>query len=251
MRIFAGGYGIQGFLMVPLLDALSDLEVKYEMVVNGLGGFYALVWEKFGREHALERLKRLVVMLWEDLRLNDRVWICEEGRKRWYKSLAVKHCYRWAVEESTRKWEEFRSFLDGIEGETRIGVEYFDLKEANVGVYRGDSRTAAMMSMALLGIFPPVEGRYLSTTYLTQIPVLSASQGDAVLDNLRDPSKCDIRKGDEVLAQSAELRAIVLARKVMEKRGLRRLIAGPITWSDLKNLDAYKTSILKQLEEIV
>ena len=251
MRIFAGGYGIQGFLLVPLIDVLEDLGVDYQLVVNGLGGFYAVAREKLGKEEALKRLKGFVRRFWEELRVSDRAGMCQESRRRWNKTLAIKYCYIWSVRESSRDWKDLEDLLDGIEGETEIGTEYFDLRESVVGVRTGDAREVASISVALLGLFPPYGGRYVSTTYLTQIPVLSASKGDVVLGNLRDPSGCDVRKGDEILAQAAEIRALTLARKVMERKSLRVIEVGPMSWSDIGNVDRFRKTIRDGLEEVV
>ena len=251
MRILAGGFGIQGLLVIPLIDVLDRKGVDYELVVNGLGGFYAVLKEKLGREQALERIKEFIRRFWEDLSAEDRTGLCESGRKRWYKSLAVRWCYLWATRESRRSWEDLKDLLEGVKGESEIGVEYIDISNLEIGVYRGDAGYAAMLSVAFLGIFPPLDGRYFSTSYLSQIPVLSAEDGDLVLVNLRDPSKCDVRKADEILAQSAELRAIALARKYLSRKDLKILEMPPIGWKDIGDLKRFEESIGAKLEGLI
>ncbi len=251
MKVLFGGFGIQGFLAVPFLDALDEVDFGGEMIVNGLGGFYAILKEKLGRAEALSRLKSFVRKFWEELYMADREWLCSGRRKRGYKPLAVKYCYLWAVKESMRSWKEMEDLLEGLEGDSEIGVEYFDIDERSVGVYRGSAKKAAMISAALLEIFPPVDGRYLSTTYLSQIPILSAEDGDVVLVNLRDPSRCDVKKADEILAQSAELRAIALAKKLILKKRLKTIHASPISWSDISRIESFKEIFKKELEGIL
>ncbi len=246
MRVFLGGFGVQGMLAIPFLDALEELGINGEMVVNGIGGYHAVVRKVLRREEALRRTFELIERIDHELYMIERRWICEGKRKKGWKMVSVEHCVRLALEESFRSWEDVEDLLEGLDVEVDVGAEYIDLL-GNVGVFKGKAVDVAKVSLAMVGVFPPHLGK-LSTTHLTQIPVLTAEDGDLVLVNLRDPSLCDFAKADEILSQSAEVRSISFAKSVLSEKSVRKVEVSPITRLDLGFLDEIRETIVGKLE---
>ena len=249
MRVYAGGFGIQGMLVIPFLDALEQLGLNFEIVSNGIGGFYAVVRDILGREEALRRTFELLERIDDELYLIERRWICEGRRVRGWKKRSVEHCVRLALEEAFKSWDDISDLFSGLDKETKVGAEYVDL-EGNVGIFHGSGTDVAKVSLAMVGIFPPHLGK-LSTTHFTQIPVYTAGDGDLVLVNFRDPSICDFSKADEILSQSAEVRSIVFAKKLLKKKKVKKLEFSPITKLDLGDLESIRESMMMKLEGVL
>lgn len=61
MRVHVGGFCLQGLTAIPVLERILSRESKeLEIIANGLAGFYAILFEKFGREEAQRRLQGLL-----------------------------------------------------------------------------------------------------------------------------------------------------------------------------------------------
>ena len=249
MRVYAGGYGIQALTAVALFKALRDMNLNLDVVANGLAGFYKAVEEVLGEDEAMRRTMDLLERIDYELYMIERRWICEGKRVKGWKKIAVDHCVKLAVKESFKEWEKVEDLFDGLEKDVNTGVEYIDF-DGNVGIFHGTGAEVAKISLSMPGVFPPFEDKF-STTHFTQIPVFTAENGDAVLVNFRDPSKCDFEKADEILSQSAEIRAIVFAKQILSRKDLIQIHHPPISFKDVADLESIKENLKGKLEELL
>jgi len=249
LRIYAGGYGIQSLIAVALFKALKEMNISADIVTNGLAGFYAAAEEILGEDEAMRRTMELLDRIDYELYMIERRWICEGERVKGWKSIAVDHCVKLALQESFKRWEEIEDLLMGLEENVNVGVEYIDLY-GNIGVYYGNGVEVSKISLAMTGVFPPFKEKF-STTHFTQIPVYTARDGDIVLVNFRDPSKCVFEKADEILSQSAEIRAIVFAKQLLSKKKVIQIHHPPMDFKDLADLESIKSNLKKELGELI
>ena len=242
MKLIAGGSGIQGLVVVPFLRVFDG-----KLLTNGIGGFFAILKEKFGEEEALDRTLKFIKRFERTLRVMDRCGICDERIPRWrVKMIAYEYCVMWAGKLYLNLWEEMEDLLEGLHGDTEIEVEVLDLEEGRVKLLKGNAKKKAKGCVAFLGLFPPLDGRYITTTYYSQIPITFAQKGDVVLLNLNDPSKCDVRVVDEVLTQVSEIRSHYLVKKIIAERPLKVIKAPTFSWKYLKDLEEH----FKEYEKI-
>ena len=242
MKLVAGGPGIQGLVVAPFLRVFDG-----KLLTNGLGGFFAILKEKLGEETALNRTLKFIKRFEKTLKVMDRCGICDEKIPRWrVKMIAYKYCVMWAGKLYLNLWEEMEDLLEGLHGDTEIEVEVLDLEEGSVKLLEGDVRKKARGCVAFLGLFPPLDGRYITTTYYSQIPITFAQKGDVVLLNLSDPSKCDVKVADEVLTQVSEIRSHYLVKRIIAERSLKVVKAPTFSWKYLKNLEEH----FKEYEKI-
>ncbi len=249
LNIYAGGYGIQGVVAAAFIRTVREKGIAGEVVSNGIGGFYAVVEELFGNDEALNRTLELMKRINRELYMTERRWICEDRRPKGWKKIAIEHCVRLATEESFKSWGDIEDLLDGLDKDVSVGAEYVDIN-GKIGVEWGNGLDVAKTSLAMMEIFPPFKGRF-STTHLTQIPVYTATDGDMILVNFRDPSKCDFEKADEILSQSAEVRSIAFARKILAGKKLKKIYVDPISSRDVADFESIKESFAEKLEGLV
>ena len=249
MRVYAGGYGIQALTAIALFKAMKEINLNVDVVSNGLSGFYIAVEEVLGEDEAMRRTMELLERIDYELYMIERRWICEGKRVKGWKKIAIDHCVKLAVKESFKEWEKVEDLFEGLERDVNAGVEYIDF-DGNVGVFHGSGAEVAKISLAMPGVFPPFEDKF-STTHFTQIPVYTAENGDVVLVNFRDPSKCDFEKADEILSQSAEIRAIVFAKQILSGKNLVQIHHPPISFRDVADLESIKSNLRKKLEELL
>ena len=249
MRIYAGGYGIQALTAVALFKALKDLSLNVNVVTNGLAGFYIAVEEILGEDEAMRRTMDLLERIDYELYMIERRWICEGKRIKGWKKIAVDHCVKLAVKESFKEWKKVEDLFKGLRKGVSAGAEYIDI-DGKLGIFHGSGEEVAKISLAMPGVFPPFEDKF-STTHFTQIPVFTAEDGDVVLVNFRDPSNCDFEKADEVLSQSAEIRAIVFAKQILSRKNLVQIHHSPISFRDISDLESIKENLKSRLEELL
>jgi len=242
VRLVAGGSGIQGLVVVPFLRVFDG-----KLLTNGVGGFFAILKEKLGEEVALDRTLKFIERFERTLRVMDRCGICDEKIPRWkVKMIAYKYCVMWARRLYLNLWEEMEDLLEGLHGDTEIEVEVLDLEEGKVKLLEGDVKKKARGCVAFLGLFPPLDGRYITTTYYSQIPITFVQEDDIVLLNLSDPSKCDVRVADEVLTQVSDIRSHYLVKRIIAERHPKVIKVPPFSWRYLKNLEKH----FKEYEKI-
>ncbi|OAA22180.1 hypothetical protein [Kosmotoga sp. DU53] len=73
MRIHVGGFCLQGLVAIPVLEKLlSEKKQRLEIIANGLAGFYAILFESFGKEEARKRLQGFIKKFEGTLRVINR-----------------------------------------------------------------------------------------------------------------------------------------------------------------------------------
>jgi len=235
VKLVAGGSGIQGLVVVPFLRIFSG-----KLLTNGLGGFFAILKENFGEKEALVRTLEFIKRFEKTLKVMDRCGICDEKIPRWkVKMIAYKYCVMWAGKLYLNLWKEMEDLLKDLNGDTEIEVEVLDLYEGKVKLLEGDKKKKAKGCVAFLGLFPPLDGRYITTTYYSQIPITFAEKDDVVLLNLTDPSKCDIKVSDEVLTQVSEIKSHYLVKRIIKEKNLKVIKVPSFSWRYLKNLEEH------------
>ncbi|MCD6449167.1 MAG: hypothetical protein J7L34_01485, partial [Thermotogaceae bacterium] len=216
MKIAVGGFGLQGLVAIPFFRVINDLGIKAEVVASGIAGFYAILRENLDEAKAIESTLILVKKLEKDLRVVDRAGICEGERLKSWKKEAVEYCVDLSIKNGRRNYAEIKKLLPELKMMKNVYIECLDLEEYKVKLYSGDPIEGAIISLAFPGIFPPYNGKIVSTTYLTQIPLESMNEGEIVIDNLRNPCFCKNASSDEFLSQSAELRALMYAKTLIK-----------------------------------
>ncbi len=256
MRIAVGGFGLQGLVAIPFFSVMDDLKVEAKIVATGIAGVYAILRENFNGDEAIRRTLALVDKLKEDLWVVDRAGICEGERLKSWKKEAVKYCVDLSLKNGRRSYEEIDEILSGLKSMGNVHIEYLDLEEYKVKLYSGDPIEGVKISLAFPGIFPPYKGKIVSTTYLTQIPLEMMNEGEIVIDNLRDPSLCKNSTADELLSQSAELRAIMYAKTLIKVKKVKTVKVKQLLWRKFLKDNLYFTNevydeIKKGLEEVI
>ena len=256
MKIAIGGFGLQGLVAIPLLKVLEDLKIKVSIIAAGIAGFYTILRENLGESEAIERTLAFVDKFKKDLWVVDRAGICEGKRLKRWKKESIKYCIDLSLRNGRRSYEEMEEFISDLKKMENVHIEYLDLEEYKVKLYRGDPIEGAKVSLAFPGIFPPYNGKVVSTTYLTQIPVEMMKKREIVIDNLRDTSLCKNITADEFLSQSAELRAIMYAKTLIEVKKLKAVKVRQILWEkflkdNLYFIDEIYGETKKGLREVI
>jgi len=256
MRIAVGGFGLQGLVAIPFFKVVEDLKIEVKILATGIAGFYAILRENFGEDEAIRRILVLVNKFKEELWVVDRAGICEGKRLKRWKKRAVKYCVDLSLKRGRKNYEEVDEILSGVKKMENVHIEYLNLEEYKVKLYSGDPIEGAKISIAFPGIFPPYKGKIASTTYLSQIPLEMMNEGEIVINNLRDPSLCKNSTADELLSQSAELRAIMYAKTLMKSKNLRSVKVKQILWREFLKDNLYFTDevyseIKKGLKEVM
>ncbi len=251
MRIFVGGFGFQGLASVPFLNVIERLGQLDSVVCTGISCVYAAVLKRFGREKALERLKCFLERFEEELLAFDRIWT-RVNRKGW-KYKAIRYCTLLSEKDHTRDWQEVEDILEGLDISSQMKAEVFDVEEIEVSLIGTTLREVAMAGVAFPGLFPPYKGKYLASSYLSQIPVSFVKDGDVIFYNFRDVEKYPPSCADEILAHSAEIRSISYAKKVLDEFSvvlIRSFDVDPVNL-DWKELLEKEDDFARDLEEVI
>jgi len=211
LKIHVGGYGFQGLAAVEHINGLVG---KGEMILNGLAGYYAVISETVGEDEAMSRLSEFVKRLFNTLKVMDGFAVSTPIGLR-HKLQKLRHCRIWSRHNHVFESNVRDFFLEGVSGNIGFSAEVFDLEERTVKLVSGMARGVAASCISLPGLFPPYMGRYVTTTYLSQIPVSFISDGDTVLVNLRDPSSRRLKTASDLLFQSMEVRSLNYAREML------------------------------------
>ncbi|WP_367356285.1 hypothetical protein [Mesotoga sp.] len=211
MKIHVGGYGFQSLAAVEHINGLVG---KGEMILNGLAGYYTVISETLGEEEAMSRLSEFVKRLFNTLKVMDGFTVSSPIGLR-HKLQELRHCRIWSRQNHVFESNVRDFFLEGVSGNIGFSAEVFDLEERTVKLISGMARGVAASCISLPGLFPPYLGRYVTTTYLSQIPVSFLSDGDTVLVNLRDPSFGRLKTASDLLFQAMEVRSLNYAREML------------------------------------
>lgn len=228
MRIHVGGYGFQGLAAV---EHINDLIGKGEMILNGLAGYYAVISETLGENKAMSRLSEFVKRFFKTLKVMDGFTVSSPLGLS-YKLQKLRHCRIWSRQNRVFENDVRDFFLEGVSGTTNFRAEVFDLEERTVKLFSGMARGVAASCISLPGLFPPYMDRYVTTTYLSQIPVSFLSDGDIVLVNLRDPSSGRLKTASDLLFQSMEVRSLNYAREMLSHSKCQLVRVSKIVCSD-------------------
>lgn len=238
MNYHIGGFGLQGLAGIPMVNIFFENNFKMGLIVNGISGFYASLADSLGKETAYRRTLDLIKTFGETFRVMERSPGINKKNK-------IYHCVKWSNTTAVNTWEAIEAFVDGIEGETEVVSEVMDLEERKITRISGKAMDVALSSIAIPGLFPPFQDRYITTTFFSQIPVSFLEDGDVILLNLRNLKGCLPCNANDIIGQSMELKAMELAREQIKRKNLK-VIPQPvqIRW---KNFD----SIDKSLKEIM
>ena len=230
MNLHVGGFGLQGITGFPVVRVFFEKGKWLELICNGLSGFYAVIFEKFGKEEADRRAISFLKTFEEPLRIMERAEIPD--RKK-----GIEYCTRWSLKPAVRSWSETWPLVNDLADKTVVFSEVLDLAEKRVTKISGNSRDVALSFLAMPGLFPPFEGKYVTTTYLSQIPVSFVQDGDTVYLNLRDLSGKRPVNAAWVISQSMELKSIHLAKTLLAKKKVD-IIPTPLQlkWDDANDI---------------
>ncbi|ONN28096.1 hypothetical protein XJ44_00035 [Thermosipho affectus] len=224
MRIHVGGYGLQGLAAIPAIERfLSPKDKNLEIIANGLAGFYAILFENFGSEKAIEKINSFVKKFESTFWIIDRVQKKEKIDKRKSRKNKIKYCILWSTSIAIHKWKEVEEFLGGLNEDTCVKAEVINLEKQTVELYEGSSYNVAKACLAFPGVFPPFKRKYINTTYLSQIPVSFIEDGDIVVLNFRDLSQIKFESASEILLQAMECRMIEFAKRVLESKNVEKI----------------------------
>ncbi len=229
-----GGFGLQGIIAVPFLNAVDRVfKDSPKIVSSGLAGAYAILWELYNDLEAYEFFFNLIKEIVEEIFIVDRGYICEGKKFKKLRKKAMKWCSYYALKDGVRSHDELWTLFGFLSDRQlkNVSIEVFDLEKKEVVLIENECAFEAMKaSLSLPGIFPAYKGRFVSTTFLTQIVVESAKDGDLVLVNFRDTKRCTLKSANEILAHSAELRSIYYAKSILQKKNVIKVYTEPISW---------------------
>jgi len=250
MRIHVGGFCLQGLVAIPVLEKLlSEKKQRLEIIANGLAGFYAILFESFGKEEARKRLQGFIKKFEGTLRVINRRQKSENIDKKTARKKQIEYCVLWSTSIAAHTWEQADEFLTGLSGNTSVKAEVIDLSRQTVELYEASSVDVARACLAFPGVFPLFKGKYVNTTYLSQIPVSFLEDGDTVVVNLRDPSRIEFESASEILLQAMECRMIELAKRSLASKDVRKIeIMTQVHWKDIKGLETSQWRFLESVE---
>ncbi|SHH39879.1 hypothetical protein [Thermosipho atlanticus] len=224
MRIHVGGYGLQGLAAIPVIEKfLSKKDKNLEIIANGLAGFYAILFENFGSEKAREKINSFVKKFESTFRVINRVQKGEEIDKRKARKKKIKYCVLWSTSIAIHERKEIEEFLGDLNINTCVKAEVINLEKQTVELYEGSSYNVAKACLAFPGVFPPFKGKYVNTTYLSQIPVSFIEDGDIVVLNFRDLPQIKFESASEILLQAMECRMIEFAKRVLKSKNVEKI----------------------------
>ncbi|AFK07606.1 hypothetical protein BG32_08120 [Mesotoga sp. HF07.pep.5.2.highcov] len=211
MKIHVGGYGFQGLASI---EYLGDFESESRMVLNGLAGYYVAAERAMGKKEALYRLSKFVDEFFVTLEVMDGGALSSKKRVSG-KLERIRHCRIWSKSNHIYGIAARDSYLDGIAGKTELSAEVFNLETRKVELIRDDMREVAAACISIPGLFAPYNDVYVTTTYLSQIPVSFLSEGDTVILNLRDLSTDKPSTASEVVFRAMEIRSLNYAKIIL------------------------------------
>ncbi|WP_214078470.1 hypothetical protein [Mesotoga sp.] len=216
MKIHVGGYGFQG---LAALEHISDLASKGNIILNKLTGYYTVTAEALGEGEAISRLNEFVKSLFGTLKVMDGSTISSPVGLR-DKLQKIRHCRIWSRQNYVFESDVRDFFLKGVSGSTDASSEVFDLEERSLKLVSGAAGEVAASCISILGLFPTFMGRYVTTTFFSQIPVSFLSDGDIVLLNLRIHPSASL-----IQLRTNCFRLWKFARQITQGRGFRFLNA--------------------------
>jgi len=228
LKIHVGGYGFQGLAAVEHMNSLVG---KGEIILNGLAGYYAVIAETLGENEGISRLSEFVKRFFNTLRVMDGFAVSSPIGLR-HKLQKLRHCRIWSRQNLVFESNVRDFFLEGVSGNSDFSSEVFDLEERTVKLVSGMARGVAASCISFPGLFPPYMGRYVTTTYLSQIPVSFISDGDTVLFNFRDPSSGRLKTASDLLFQAMEVRSLNYAREMLSNSECRLIRVAKRVCSD-------------------
>ncbi|QTA37777.1 hypothetical protein JYK00_08620 [Thermosipho ferrireducens] len=250
MRIHAGGFCFQGLTVIPILERfLLKQKEKMEIISNGLAGFYAILFEHFGKFEARRRLQKFIEKFEFTFQIIHRKKKGYDKNNSAGKKVQIAHCIKWSTSPAIYSWNQVEEFLVGLKGETCVKAEMVNLFERTVELFEGSSKEIAKACLAFPGVFPPLYEKYVNTTYLTQIPVSFLEDGDIVLVNFRDLSNVEFESIGEIILQSMECRMIELAKRLLTEKDVKLVkVETQISLKDIANL---KNNSWEFLESVI
>ncbi|MFO7882096.1 MAG: hypothetical protein R6U52_06120 [Kosmotogaceae bacterium] len=218
MNIRAGGFLLQGLISIPFLEAVEETdELEFEeTVLNGLAGFYWIIRIKHGREFALRKLMMFINRFHKPIKAMGREF---NLKNKYQRKLDRDYCASWTVTDHVCSWQEIETIIKDIEDTplSNVLVEVIDIANKKVSSLKGNTHYLLKSSVAFPGLFPPLEGNYLSSIYYSQIPLYGIKNADLVLVNLRNTEMLPVKNANQILVQSLELRSGELARKILHE----------------------------------
>ena len=218
MNIRAGGFLLQALTSIPFLEALEEIDnVEFEKtILNGLAGFYWIIRRSHNREFALRKLMVFVNRFQEPLKAMGREFNLSDKHQR---RLDRYYCASWTVTDHVVSWKEFDSILNDVP-DVQLNdtyIEAIDIADKKVVLLNGRSHYLLKLSIGFPGLFPPVENRFLSSIYYTQIPLHKLQKSDLVHVNLRNTEILPVNNANQILIQSLELRSRELAKNILHE----------------------------------
>ena len=235
MNLHAGGFGLSGLMAIPYIRKYLRKEKTTGIILNGIAGLYAISAKEFSKRKAAEIVLDFLKTFEDPLKVMERAYAgsCKgstTGRKE------IVYCARWTTAGYLANWESFcwfESFSNTVY--TGIYIELLDLVEKRPLLFNGTAKAMAQASVAFPGLFPPLGGRYVSTTYYTQIPVSFVEDGDTVILNLLK-SDASPQNANQILTRVLQLRQIALAKELLGRKKVETLHPeGRINWDKLKD----------------
>lgn len=253
MRVLVGGFGFQGLAAIPFIDAATSLLKNLdEIICNGIACLYASILETHSQNTAMEYVKTFLKHFKEPLLIFDRLWTRKKGITK--KTKIIEYCTLLSVSESKYSWKDFEELFQLQGKNTYTKAEGFDLHENSPILIEDELTRILKASVAFPGLFPPLDDRIISTTYLSQIPVSFAKDGDVLLLNFRNVSEYLPKTADEFLAQAAEIRAISFAKRIIESKNLKLINAPDVSPEMIDDLSWFKNlrkDYEKALKEVI
>ncbi|MCD6442609.1 MAG: hypothetical protein J7L28_01430 [Thermotogae bacterium] len=210
-----GGKGLWALSIVGVRRVFKDLP----SLVNGLAGLFDVMYWNFGFKDAVEICGEFIGRFKKPL-----LSISGMTRRSWF--MRLKYSFILNYRMSTYEWKDVMNFIDMVKNRrnSKTSVEVFDLVDERTRVFNHvEDHVKLMLSIALPGFLPPFEGRYVSSSYYSFIPVENLMEGDLVIHHF---PRFDLRKLDkiaDVIAHVADLRAVHYAKLVLKVNKIESL----------------------------
>ncbi len=218
MKVRAGGFLLQGLTSIPFLEAVEETdEIECEeIILNGFAGFYWIIRKVHDREFALRKLMMFINRFQEPIKAMGREF---DMNNKYQKKLDRDYCAGWTVTDHVSSWQEMEAILNNLEDTSldKFFVEVIDTTNKEVNLLGGNAHRLLKSSVAFPGLFPPLEGKYLSSVYYSQIPLHGIENSELVFVNLRNTEILPLNNANQILVQSLELRSGELARKILHE----------------------------------
>ncbi|OAA29350.1 hypothetical protein AT15_02190 [Kosmotoga arenicorallina S304] len=235
MNLHAGGFGLSGLMAIPHIREYLRKEKTTGIILNGIAGLYTVSIREFDKRKAAEVVMDFLETFENSLKVMERTYAGNCKKSTTYRK-EIAYCAHWTTAGHLVNWESFRwfeSFSNTVY--SGIYIELLDLVEKRPLLFSGTAKAMAQASVAFPGLFPPLGGRYVSTTYYTQIPVSFVEDGDTVILNLLKPDASP-QNANQILTRVLQLRQTALAKELLSKKKIKTLHPeGQINWDKLKD----------------